>query len=197
MKKKYQGIIYLSVFVVALLLGFIFANIDSKGYHLLFFAISILAFIKGANFAWQNSSPDKAYESTVRGLLNTYDSILVKVNSVPKIGDRSIVAVQTMDDMIDAQLEVRKPICYIRQSESCSFLLLDKNVVYIYIEKLNDTVKSPVEIELEQLKYQNKSMDLEIFNDIEKTTIVKLSNLKSYKVSPVVDVTTQIEVLDL
>ena len=199
MKKKYQGIIYLAVFIVALLLGFIFVNIESKGYHLLFFAISIIAFIKGLMFTWNNSSPDKSYESAVKNIINTYDSILVKVNSVPKIGDRSIVNVMSMDDIIDAQLEIRKPICYMKQSESCSFMLLDKNVCYLYTTKLNEQVKSPVEIEIEQMNATNKkrAMDLEIFDDIDKTTVVKLSNLKSYKVSPVVEQTTKIEVLDI
>lgn len=200
MEKKYQGILYIGAFVISLCLGLLFLNVNSKGYHLLFFAISGLSFVKGVSFTWNNSSPDKSYDFQVRSLLSTYDSILVKVNSVPKIGNRSIVNVMSIDDLIDAQLEIRKPICYMKQSESCSFLLLDKNVVYIYAVKLNEQVQTPVEIEIEQLKAQKsskKSMDLELFDDIDKTTIVKLSNLKSYKVSPVLEQTTQMEALDI
>ena len=186
MEKKYQGILYIGAFVISLCLGLLFLKVNSKGYHLLFFAISGLSFVKGISFTWNNSSPDKSYD--------------FQVNSVPKIGNRSIVNVMSIDDLIDAQLEIRKPICYMKQSESCSFLLLDKNVVYIYAVKLNEQVQTPVEIEIEQLKAQKsskKSMDLELFDDIDKTTIVKLSNLKSYKVSPVLEQTAQMEVLDI
>ena len=54
--------------------------------------------------------------------------------------------------------------------------------------KLNPDVVSPLEIEIKENKLKNKSqdeMDSEMLRDIEKTTIVKLSNKKSYKVSPI------------
>ena len=90
--------------------------------------------------------------------------------------------------MIDAQLEIRKPICYYKQTESCSFVLLDDKEAYVYVEKLNPDVVSPVEIEINDIKLKQKNsedLDSEMLKDIEKTTIVKLSNKKSYKVSPI------------
>ncbi len=90
--------------------------------------------------------------------------------------------------MVDAQLEIRKPICYYKQTESCSFVLLDDKEAYVYVEKLSDDVLSPVEIELNDIKAKQKNsedIDAEMLRDIEKTTIVRLSNKKSYKVSPV------------
>ena len=90
--------------------------------------------------------------------------------------------------MVDAQLEIRKPICYYKQTESCSFVLLDDKEAYVYIEKLNQDVISPIEIEINEIKLKQKNsedLDSEMLKDIEKTTIVKLSNKKSYKVSPI------------
>ena len=128
------------------------------------------------------------YENNIKNILNTFDSILVKSNTVPKLIGRNIILVEEMDDMVDAQLEIRKPICYYKQTESCSFVLLDDKEAYVYIEKLNNDVVSPIEIEIDEIKLKQKNsedLDSEMLKDIEKTTIVKLANKKSYKVSPI------------
>ena len=104
------------------------------------------------------------------------------------LNENNIDLVDNIDDMVDAQLEIRKPICYYKQTESCSFVLLDDKEAYVYVEKLNDSVLSPVEIEINDIKMKQKNsedIDSEMLRDIEKTTIVKLSNKKSYKVSPI------------
>ena len=123
-----------------------------------------------------------------RNILNTYDSILVKSNTIPSLEGRNVVNVEKMEDLVDAQLELRKPICYLKQTESCSFILLDEKEAFVYVEKLNDDVVTPVEIELKELKIKEKDkddMDSEMLKAIDKTTVVKLSNRKSYKVSPI------------
>ena len=81
-----------------------------------------------------------------------------------------------------------KPICYLKQSDNCSFVLLDEKEVYVYVEKLHEEELSPVEIEINNMKYrkkENADMDSEMLQDIDKTTIVKLSNKKSYRISPI------------
>ncbi|MBR2858264.1 hypothetical protein IKE96_03690 [bacterium] len=199
MQKKYQGLIYIGMFVVFSCLGLFFIPIRTKGYHLLFLTIGLVSFIKGILFLWNTSSPDKEYVSKIKNILSTYDSILVKVNSVPKIGDRSIVNVMSIDDLIDAQYEINKPICYMKQSESCSFLLFDRNVMYVYVEKLNSEVKTPVEIELEQQKNKRKNRQANdsIFQELDKTSVVRLSNLKSCEVDSNFSNTTKIEAFDV
>ena len=161
---------------------------DFHGYWYICAAGAVVALGFGLKFVFDNSNPTRAYESNVRNIINTFDSILVQSNAVPKLEGRNIIYVETIDDLIDAQLEIRKPICYYKQTESCSFALLDDKEAYIYIEKLNPDVVSPLEIEIKENKLKIKSadeMDSEMLRDIEKTTIVKLSNKKSYKVSPI------------
>ena len=161
---------------------------DYAGYSVLCYTLAAVAVVLGVSSLFTSSSPTKLYDSKVRNLLNTYDSILVKSNTIPSLEGRNIVHVEKMEDLVDAQLELRKPICYLKQTESCSFVLLDEKEAYVYVEKLNDDVVSPVEIELNNLRIKEKDkddMDSEMLKGIEKTTIVKLSNRKSYKVSPV------------
>lgn len=192
MKDNVKGFILVGVAILSGVLGYLLysgmINEDFQGYWIICAVVGVVALGFGVKFIIDNSSPSKAYESNVRNILNTFDSILVQSNAVPKLEGRNIINVETIDDLVDAQLEIRKPICYYKQTESCSFALLDDKEAYIYIEKLNPDVVSPLEIEIKENKLKNKSqeeMDSEMLRDIEKTTIVKLSNKKSYKVSPI------------
>ena len=199
MNKNVKGIIFIVVTAVLAVLGIILFKNELGGYAILCFSFAAVALFVGITTLTSSSNPDKVYENKVKSILNTYDSVLVKSNSVPSFDDRNIIQVMSIDDLIDAQLEIRKPICYMKQTESCAFALLDDKEAYVYVEKLRDDVESPIEIEIKALKLRKKSekeIDSEILKDIEKTTIVKLSNLKSYKVSPIRPKKKQVEVLE-
>ena len=89
-----------------------------------------------------------------------------------------------MEDLIDAQIEIRKPIYYMIEGEdSCSFVLVDNNEVCIFILKQNEQVESPLELIINEYE-KNNDIDESLLEDIEKTTIIKLNNMKSFKVSP-------------
>lgn len=186
---KIKGLLLICLAIVLGGLGYVlYSSSDYPSYSVLCFTAAVIIFVVGAYLLLKSSDPVKVYESKVRGIINTYDSILVKSNSVPSLDDRNVVQVLSMNDLVDAQLELRKPICYIKQTESCSFVLLDEKEAYVYIEKLNDDVVSPLDIEIKNAKIKAKDkdeMDAEMLKNIEKTTIIKLSNKKSYKISPV------------
>ena len=89
-----------------------------------------------------------------------------------------------MDDLVDAQIEIRKPIYYMIEGEdSCSFVLLDNSEACIYILKQNENVTSPLELIINEYEKHN-DIDASLLEDIERTTIIKLNNMKSFKVSP-------------
>lgn len=188
MKENIKGIILIVLALLGGVGGYLLLNTEYKGYSIICFTVAVILIVFGIKFVLDSSNPNKAYESNIRSILNTFDSILVKSNSVPKLIGRNIIIVDNIDDMVDAQLEIRKPICYYKQTESCSFVLLDDKEAYVYVEKLNEDVLSPVEIEINDIKLKQKNqedIDSEMLKDIERTTIVKLSNKKSYKVSPI------------
>ena len=188
MKKNLKGIIFLGLSLLCIIIGVILINKSLMEYAIFLFTVAFVLAVFGiGNFIYGND-PVKVYESTVKRILNTYDSILVKSSSVPRLDGKNIILVETIDDLVDAQLEIRKPICYLKQTESCSFVLLDEKEAYVYVEKVNDDVTSPIEIEIRESRIRGKNieeMDAEMLRDIERTTIVKLSNKKSYKVSPI------------
>ena len=188
MKKNLKGAVFLGLSLLCIIVGVIFINKSLMEYAIFLFTVAFVLAVFGiGNFLYGNN-PAKVYESTVKRILNTYDSILVKSSSVPRLDGKNIILVETIDDLVDAQLEIRKPICYLKQTESCSFVLLDEKEAYVYVEKVNDDVTSPIEIEIRESRIRGKNieeMDAEMLRDIERTTIVKLSNKKSYKVSPI------------
>lgn len=188
MKKYIKSLLFVAGAVVLAIVGLVLKGTDYSGYSVLCFTIGVILLLLGIASALTSHDPNKLYESKIKNILNTYDSILVKSNKIPSLEGRNVVNVEKMEDLVDAQLELRKPICYLKQSESCSFVLLDEKEAFVYVEKLNDDVVSPVEIELNELRLKEKDkddMDSEMLKGIDKTTVVKLSNRKSYKVSPI------------
>ena len=186
--KNNKSVIFMVLFAIGFSLSVVCYSKALTGYAILFLTVSVLFGLFGGYQFIQGKNPKSAYENEVKNILNTYDSILLKCNTVPNFDNRNIIRVESMDDLVDAQFEIRKPICYLKQSESCSFMLLDEKEVYVYIAKLNEEELSPAEIEINNMKYRKKSnsdMDSEMLQDIEKTTIVKLSNKKSYRISPI------------
>ena len=188
MRENVKGIVFIIGALAALGGAYYLYSTEYIGYSIVVLTVALILIIFGVRFIVNGRNPEKVYESNIKSIINTFDSILVKSNTVPKLIGRNIIIVEDIDDIIDAQLEIRKPICYLKQTESCSFVLLDDKEAYVYVEKMNPTVISPVEIEINDIRRKQKNsedLDAEMLRDIEKTTIVKLSNKKSYKVSPV------------
>ena len=188
MKESVKGVLFIILALIALSGSYFLYVNDYKGYAMVCVTGALALIVFGVRYLIIGSNPTKIYENNIKNILNTFDSVLVKSSTVPKLIGKNIILVEGMDDLIDAQLEIRKPICYYKQTESCSFVLLDDKEAYIYIEKLNSDVLSPIEIEINDIKIKQKNsedLDSEMLKDIEKTTIVKLSNKKIYKVSPI------------
>ena len=197
MKDSIKGIILVVVAIAAGVVGYILysGTSDFQGYWYICAAVGVVALGFGIKFILDNSSPAKAYDSNIRNILNTFDSILVQSNAVPKLEGRNIIYVETIDDLVDAQLEIRKPICYILNDNTCSFILLDAKDAYVYYDKRNDNNISLVEIEIENKRKKmkdDKQIDSELLKSIENTTIVKLSDLKAYKISPIKKLSNEI-----
>ena len=144
------------------------------------------------NLVVTNRSEESIYNSKLRQILKTYDSILVKSKNLPKLDEKNIIRVDSIEDLVDAQVEIRKPIYYQEQTESCAFILLDNKEACIYILKLNNDVLSPIEIVLNELDIKHKQAQNkdeivadELLKDIDKTTIVRVNKGKYVKVSPI------------
>lgn len=136
-------------------------------------------------------SPDElsVFIREKKRILRTYDSVIVEVEDIPNIAGKNIIKVKTIGDLVDAQLELREPIYYKNDNDSCFFLLLHYNEACIYILKLNDTVISPTEQSIKYMKpdkkEEKKESNQNILENVENTIVYKLDEMRSFKISPV------------
>lgn len=142
-------------------------------------------------------TPDEftTFIKTKRRILRTYNSIIVEVESIPNIAGKNIIKVKTIEDLVDAQLELREPIYYKNDNDSCFFILLHYNEACIYILKLNESVISPTEQSIRYMKEDNEAKEESLLENVEDTIVYKLDELRSFKISPIRNEET-VEVVD-
>ena len=188
MSKK-SKLIILDMFILGVIVfGVYLIKNNYINYALIVFAIAVSFIIQELTYRFTGDTKEEKYETKLKKILKTYDSVLVETRKVPVIDSEKVILVNSLDDLIDAQLELRKMIYYFKQSDNCSFVLFDQNQANIFILKSNEEVISPLEIEINNNKIKNKNkndIDEETLNEIDKTTIIKLPNDKAYKISPV------------
>ena len=147
MKREVKIILIVLVLIGALGLTYYMFSKDLMTYAIVFGAISLVTLIFLIVFIRNTRSEESIYKSTLRKILKNYDAILVQSYNFPKLSGKNIIRVTNLEDLMDAQLELRKPIYYMIEGED--------------------------------------SCDESLLADIERTTIIKLSNMKSFRVSPI------------
>lgn len=75
---------------------------------------------------------DAAYHRELGQILKVYDSILVESENLPAVDGKNVIRITSMKELVDAQLEIRKPIYYKVLDTECSFVLLDSDEALIY-----------------------------------------------------------------
>lgn len=188
--KKEIKIVGLSIAIEALtILTLYLCGNKLINYGIIFMTIDFVAIFYLIMYTYSSRDEDAIFESNLKRILKTYDAVLVSSNNIVNLEGKNIVVTDNIDDVIDAQIEIRKPVYYYKQTESCSFVLLDNETALVCTLKKNDEIVSPLEITLKELKIKQsmkeKNIEHSILEEIEKTTIVKLGRGKAYRVSPI------------
>lgn len=184
---KNRNIICLILFFL-LLFGALYLY-NQKLYTYLIIVVPILFIllffsIKGIRTKY---SPEDEYNIFLKEILKTYDAVLINVVEMPSVDGRSVVKVSNFEDLIDAQIEIRKPIYYKRDDRSTIFVLLDDKQVCINILKVDEEENTQFDRWLADIEKEKNKFDESILAGIENTTIVRLDNNKSYRVIPIKD----------
>ena len=178
--------------IVLVGISFVLYKNGLMNYLIITGTFSVICAIVLVNTLLTTRSDEAQYKSKLRQILRTYDSILVKSKNLPKLDNLNIIRVDTIEDLVDAQMEIRKPIYYQEQTESCAFVLLDNMTACFYTLKVNDAVLCPLEITINELDIINKNSQKaleedipeDLLSEIERTTIIRLKKGKYVKVSP-------------
>ncbi len=183
MSKK--NIICLIISIVLAIVSFYLYSKELYQYMIITAPLLFIAVFFAFKGVGGNKTPEDSYNNFLKEIMKTYDAVLVDVVDLPNVDGRSLVKVSNFDDLIDAQIEIRKPIYFKRDDRSALFILLDDKQVIAFILKVSDNEKSQFDNWLVEQEKAKEKFDAGILADIENTTIVKLDNNKSYRISPI------------
>lgn len=177
-------IVALVVLAIVILITFL---TDLTGFSIILGALFIILTICLGLYLKEEPDEYNAFIKNKKRILRTYDSIIVEVEDIPNIAGKNIIKVKSIEDLVDAQLELREPIYYKNDNDSCFFMLLHYNEACIYILKMNESVVSPTEQSIRYMKEDKDSKDTSenILDNLENTIVYKLDELRSFKISPI------------
>lgn len=113
----------------------------------------------------------KVYNKKIKKILKKYDAVLVKTKNIPRLYDKNIMVVSTIEDMINAQMEIRKPVYYFVNENSHSFFLLDGEEALVYIVKNDPTIMCVVEKLILNIDKMRNTMVKETLKKIENAML--------------------------
>ena len=113
----------------------------------------------------------KDYNKKIKKILKKYDAVLVKNQNIPRLYDKNIMVVSTIEDMINAQMEIRKPVYYFVNENSHSFFLLDGEEALVYIVKNDPTIMCVVEKLILNIDKMRNTMVKETLKKIENAML--------------------------
>ena len=177
-------IVALVVLAIVILITFL---TDLTGFSIILGTLFIILTICLGLYLKEEPDEYNAFIKNKKRILRTYDSIIVEVEDIPNIAGKNIIKVKSIEDLVDAQLELREPIYYKNDNDSCFFMLLHYNEACIYILKMNESVVSPTEQSIRYMKEDkdNKDTNENILDNLENTIVYKLDELRSFKISPI------------
>lgn len=190
MTKAQKMFVYLSVLLVSIAIGiFLFFEVDER--ITIFYAVIMGIVLCLALILINMKKKEKIsnFQSKMRNIWKIYDAIMVNTKTLPDLSDRNVVKVVSIENLIDAQIGIRKPIYYKDYITSCAYVLLGEKEACVLVMKENPDVICPYEIIVENgLKGNNeKDIDHKLLDNIDKTTVIKIDDNKELKVSPIRD----------
>lgn len=124
MKKELKVGVLIGICLVLVGLGVYLICLQNYRFAILFFAFAAGEGVLTFSYMSVGSDSEKAYAAKVKYILSTYDAVLAKSSVLPSLDGKDIIKIDNIDDLIDIQNEVRKPICYFNLVDSCSFVVL-------------------------------------------------------------------------
>lgn len=188
------SIVALVILAIVLLITF---TTELYGFFVVLLTLFVILLISLGFYIKEKPDEYSVFQKEKKRILKTYSSAIIEVENLPNIAGKNIIKVKSMDDLVDAQLELREPIYYKNDNDSCFFLLLHYNEACIYILRLNPDVISPTEQSLRFIQMDDsKQLNYEsLLDNIENTLVLKLDELRSVRISPVRN-RKKIEVID-
>ena len=160
------------------------------------FVCSILYFFRCVIDIFDKNS---SYEKKLNKFLRDYDAIVVECENMPDVKGKNILFVKNISDLVDAELELRKPIYYYKEEKTCTFVISLNDELLVHVMKKEQT-KSMLEKSIKRERIvKDKSLEDTIVAEKAKEIICKVNieeNIENKKIDDLLEATRQIEVLD-
>lgn len=127
------------LFIICLFGTIILYVNDLATFSIVLLALDIVLIVSFILTITNNRNSRAKYNSDLKRILKTYSGVLVET-SKPALEGKNIIYVTNIVDLVDAQIEMRKPIYYMVEESSCSFVIIDNDVALFYIIKENENV---------------------------------------------------------
>lgn len=190
MTRAQKMFIYLSILFVSVAVGIFLYFEVSKDVTIIYSIVMVIVLCL-ALIIINMTKKDKIsnFQSKMRNIWKVYDAIMVNTKTLPDLADRNVVKVVSIENLIDAQMGIRKPIYYKDYITSCAYVLLGEKEACVLVMKENPDVICPYEIIIENsLKdTSEKDIDHKLLDNIDKTTVIKVDDDKEFKISPIRD----------
>ena len=147
---KNKNILITIIFILLTLFDiylFIYKKYDFLIILIIITLITLIQLIRSIRFS--KMSDEEKYKIEVSRLIKIYRSILVNVDELPNI-NKKLLKVNSLDDLINAQYEMKKPIFYILKEDSTMFYLIVDDVILFYLTKKEQEELSELEIKLNE-----------------------------------------------
>lgn len=73
------------------------------------------------------------FEIEIKKILTTYNPSLVEIENFPNLDEKKIIKTSSFKDIINVRKMINRPIYYLNNKSSYSFVIFDKNDAYIYV----------------------------------------------------------------
>ncbi len=154
------------LFIVCLFGTIILYVNDLATFSIVLLALDIVFMISFILTIINNRNSSAKYNSDLKRILKTYSGVLVET-SKPALEGKNIIYVTNIVDLVDAQIEMRKPIYYMIEESSCSFVIIDNDVALFYIIKENENVIN---------KYEEYAKNISKDNIIKEDNVQEINN---------------------
>ena len=112
------------------------------GLFFLYLILDILCLIIIISIIIKYLKERNEYHNKLKRILKDYNSIIINIKKLPKLNDKKIVEVTHFSELIDVELELRKPINFIETKENKEswFLIITSDIIWVYklIKKKGD-----------------------------------------------------------
>ena len=174
-KSGLVSILFIITLILFLVLGKIEFALITMAFAIFFL---IIFFINLHNI----HKPNGFFYDYVHNIIEKNSNILVEINKFPKFDNKKIYRTATIQDLLNLETSIKKPIYYTYNNDSYDFILIDNKKIYINTIKKDNNIISCLDLYLSELNKKNEKYNL--IEDLDKTTVIKLDKDKEFIVYP-------------